>query len=209
MKAIKIIPETLLKIDSKTTTQFYFSSWSVGIEKGSGRELLRNCFLASFILKRHLPKKFLQDLNLKKLNGISLWALNWNIKTSLLKILPTTTLWASHVHANNIKNTPLHITPSSTWSLDLASPFLPCCTTIFSTWSLSSGYLSICNSKRVLITITKTLLDDVFVTSRIISRAEGRSWWRLPRPWLFRILQKKNVNCLFTHEAHRSSYELV
>ena len=66
MKAIKIIPETLLKIDSKTTTQFYFSSWSVGIEKGSGRELLRNCFLASFILKRHLPKKFLQDLNLKK-----------------------------------------------------------------------------------------------------------------------------------------------
>ena len=69
----------------------------------------------------------------------------------------------------------MHIMYISTWSLDLASPFLPCPTTIFFTWSLSSGYLSICNSKRVLITITKTLLDEVFVISRVIIRAEGRS----------------------------------
>ena len=140
-----------------------------------------------------------------------MWALNWNIKTSPLKILPTTTLWASHVHANNIKNTPLHITPASTWSLDLASPFLPCCTTIFSTWSLSSGYLSICNSKRVLITITKTLMDEVFVISRIICRAEADNHYRDLDYFGFYKKKKMEIACSPTKRigVHMNSFKRV
>ena len=46
----------------------------------------------------------------------------------------------------------------------------------------------------------KQLLDKVFVISRIIkvevsviSRAVGRWWWHLPRPWLFWVSQKQNL----------------